>query len=102
MIRILNSEFDLARLMPGEEELVVAFVPTNRDIYRMLQSCHKLKAVYIHPDTFKDMPCVGQTLLYMQKVELVVDDAVPKSLSEQEKGAGKTQSHPASLVVVGR
>jgi len=106
MMRILNSEFDLARLTPGEEELVVAFVPTNRNIYRMLQSCHRLKTVYIHPDTFKEMPCVGQTLLYMQKVELVVDDAVPKSLSEQGSGADKAQkaepSHPAGLVVSGR
>jgi hypothetical protein len=63
MMRILNSEFDLARLLPSDEELAVAFVPTNREIYRMLQACHKLKTVYIHPDTFKEFPCVGQTLL---------------------------------------
>jgi hypothetical protein len=83
MMRTLNSEFDLARLMPCDEELVITFVPTNRDIYRILQSCHKLKTIYIHPDTFKEMPCVGQTLLYMQKVELVVDDGVHKNASEK-------------------
>jgi hypothetical protein len=79
MLRTLNSEFDLARLMPCDEELVIAFVPTNREIYRVLQACHQLKTVYVHPDTFKEMPCVGQTLFYMQKVKLVVDANVPKS-----------------------
>ncbi|HOO52769.1 MAG TPA: DUF1699 family protein [Methanothrix sp.] len=79
MLRTLDSEFDLARLMPCDEELVISFVPTNRDIYRILQSCHKLKTIYIRPDLFKEMPCVGQTLLYMQNVELVVDDDVPKN-----------------------
>ena len=80
-MRTLNSEFDLARLTPCDEELVVAFVPTNRDIYRILQACHKLKTIYIHPDNFKEMPCVGQTLLYMQKVKLVVDGDVHKNSS---------------------
>ncbi len=83
IMRTLNSEFDLARLMPCDEELVVAFVPTNRDIYRILQACHKLKTIYIHPDNFKEMPCVGQTLLYMQKVELVVDGDVHKNSSKR-------------------
>jgi hypothetical protein len=106
MMRILNSEFDLARLMPSDEELVVAFVPTNRDIYRMLQACHKLKTIYIHPETFKELPCVGQTLLYMQKVELVVDGDVPKNPSLREDSAGENQEttppRPASLVMVSR
>ncbi len=84
MLRTLNSEVDLGRLNPRDEELVMAFVPTNREIYRVLQACHQLKTVYIHPDTFKEMPCVGQTLLYMQKVKLVVDANVPKS-SQKER-----------------
>lgn len=79
MLRTLESEGDLARLAPSDEELVIAFVPTNRDIYRVLQACHQLKTVYVHPDTFKEMPCVGQTLFYMQKVKLVVDVSYPKS-----------------------
>ncbi|HII06023.1 MAG TPA: DUF1699 family protein [Methanotrichaceae archaeon] len=108
MLRTLNSEFDLARLMPCDEELVIAFVPTNRDIYRILQTCHKLKSVYIHPDTFKEMPCVGQTLLYMQKVELVVDDDVPESPSQQggyaaqNKEEAPTKARPSRLVLVSR
>jgi hypothetical protein len=77
MLKILNSELDLVRLVPGDEEIVICFVPTNRDIYRMLQACHNLKALYVHPDIFKLMPCVGQTLLYMQKVELVVEGNIP-------------------------
>lgn len=79
MLRTLRSEADLAHLAPSDEELVMAFVPTNREIYRVLQACHQLKTVYVHPDTFKEMPCVGQTLFYMQKVKLVVDASYPKS-----------------------
>lgn len=85
MPRTLSSEFDLAGLMPCDEELVIAFVPTNREIYRVLQACHQLKTIYVHPDTFKQMPCVGQTLLYMQKVRLVVDASVSKSSPQQEE-----------------
>lgn len=106
MMRILNSEFDLARLLPSDEELAIAFVPTNREIYRMLQACHKLKTVYIHPDTFKEFPCVGQTLFYMQKVELVVDGDVPKVLSagggEASKNQDATPPHPVAPVMAGR
>lgn len=106
MMRILNSEFDLVRLLPSDEELAVAFVPTNRDIYRMLQACHKLKTIFIHPDTFKELPCVGQTLLYMQKVELVVDGDVPKALSARGEGASKNQDAnpppPVIPVLAGR
>ncbi len=95
-MRTLNSEFDLARLMPCDEELVIAFVPTNRDIYRILQACHKLKTVYIHPDTFKEMPCVGQTLLYMQKVELVVNGDVHKNSSQQGDYTAQNQEETPS------
>lgn len=108
MLRTLNSEFDLARLMPCDEELVIAFMPTNRDIYRILQACHKLKTVYIHPDTFKEMPCVGQTLLYMQKVELVVDGDIPESPSQhrgytaQNKEEDPTKARLSRLVMVTR
>ncbi len=108
MLRTLNSEFDLARLMPYDEVLIIAFVPTNRDIYRILQACHKLKTVYIHPDTFKVMPCVGQTLLYMQRVELVVDSDVPKSSSQlRSYTTQKQEENPANasltrLIMVAR
>jgi hypothetical protein len=87
MRRTLNSEVDLARLTPCDEEVVIAFVPTNREIYRVLQACHLLKTVYVHPDTFKEMPCVGQTLFYMQKVKLVVDANVPKSSPQEREAA---------------
>jgi hypothetical protein len=87
MLRTLNTEVDLARLNPCDDELVIAFVPTNREIYRVLQACHQLKTVYVHPDTFKEMPCVGQTLFYMQKVKLVVDANVPKSSPQEREDA---------------
>ena len=110
MPRTLSSEFDLARLMPCDEELVIAFVPTNREIYRVLQACHQLKTIYVHPDTFKQMPCVGQTLLYMQKVKLVVDAGVAKSSphvekeedAPQKKEEARTQSQISRLVMVTR
>jgi len=85
MLRTLNSELDLMRLLPSDEEIAISFLPTNRDIYRMLQACHNLKAVYVHPDIFKAMPCVGQTLLYMQGVELMVDGDLPHTPSQLEE-----------------
>jgi hypothetical protein len=90
MQRTLNSEVDLPRLTPCDEELAIAFVPTNREIYRVLQACHQLKTVYVHPDTFKEMPCVGQTLFYMQNVKLVVDVNVPKSSPQGSEDALKS------------
>jgi hypothetical protein len=110
MLRTLKSELDLARLKPCDEELVIAFVPTNRDIYRVLQACHTLKTVYVHPDTFKEMPCVGQTLLYMQKVKLVVDANVSKKNSPQQEDdtpqdkeeEAPAQTHIARLVMIAR
>jgi len=106
MARTLNSEFDLMRLAPCDEELIIAFVPSNRDIYRMLQACHKLKTVYIHPDYLKEMPCVGQTLLYMQKVEICVDDGASKSPSRgsgytsQNKDGTPAEAHHSEVMMI--
>ncbi|MCR3884287.1 DUF1699 family protein [Methanotrichaceae archaeon M04Ac] len=108
MTRTLNSEFDLMRLAPCDEELIIAFMPSNRDIYRILQTCHKLKTVRIHPDTLKEMPCVGQTLLYMQKVEISVDDGVPKSPSRgsgytsQKKDETPAEAHHSGVMIIAR
>ncbi|UEC42207.1 MAG: hypothetical protein METHAR1v1_430011 [Methanothrix sp.] len=108
MLRTLNSELDLTHLLPGDEEIAISFVPTNRDIYRMLQACHNLKAIYVHPDIFKVMPCVGQTLLYMQEVELVVDGDLLPTPSQLEEGASlredeaPPQSSSAGVVLVSR
>ncbi|MDF0591518.1 DUF1699 family protein [Candidatus Methanocrinis natronophilus] len=104
MLRTLNSELDLTCLLPGDEEVAISFVPTNRDIYRMLQACHNLKAVYVHPDIFKVMPCVGQTLLYMQEVKLVVDGDLPPTPSQMEDEADlredETPPQPSTAGVV--
>lgn len=75
--RTLNSETDLILLNADDEELTLTFVPTNRDIYKILLACPRLKKICIHPHVLNRMPCIGQTLLYMQKVTVVADDYIP-------------------------
>jgi len=75
-MQTLNSEFDLIQLSPNDKELAVAFVLTNRDICTILQNCPRLKTVYVHPMTLEKMPCVGQTLMHMQKISVVADEDI--------------------------
>ena len=104
----MNSELDLMSLVPDIEEIMICFVPTNRDIYRILQACHNIKALYVHPDIFKLMPCVGQTLLYMQKVELVVDGNIPNHPSRlgdeacQNEYEARPRPRAAGVVMLSR
>ncbi|TRZ69080.1 MAG: DUF1699 family protein [Methanothrix sp.] len=75
--RTLNSDTDLNLLNAGDEELTLTFIPTNHDIYKILLACPRLKKICIHPHILNRMPCIGQTLLYMQKVAVVTNDYIP-------------------------
>ncbi|MHC1631375.1 MAG: hypothetical protein ACXQT4_03640 [Methanotrichaceae archaeon] len=56
-------------------------MPTNLDIYRILQAYPRLKTICVHPAIFKKIPCGGQTILYMQNVNMVVDENVSEDIS---------------------
>jgi len=86
-MQTLDSGLDLVQVNSCDEDLAITFVPTNYEIYRILQVYPNLKEIYVEPCVFEKMPCAGQTLLYMQKVNVIVDDPSIERLSEKGDAA---------------
>jgi hypothetical protein len=76
-MKTLHSERNLSWLGTYDEKLGFDFVLSNRDIYKVIQACPKLKITFAHQSLLERMPCLDQKLLSMQKIEVVDEDENP-------------------------
>lgn len=70
-IRVVSSREEIAALMPNETHVHLAFLPSNKDIFKLLERCPKVSVIQI-PKSYHGM--LSQAMCYfleMQRIQLI-------------------------------
>jgi hypothetical protein len=73
-IRIVSSKDDISDLMRRDQTIHLAFRASSTDMFKLLQSSPRLRAVQVPPSYYKNMPNTGRTFLETQGVEIIEGD----------------------------
>jgi hypothetical protein len=73
-IRILSSKDDINDLTRNDQTVHLAFRASSTDMFKLLQSSPRLRAVQVPPSYYKNMPNTGRAFLETQGVEIIEGD----------------------------
>ena len=73
-IRVVSSKEEISSLGDAEEIVHLAFRPSNKDIFVLVQTCPNLKAIHIPSSYIKTISKSTQMFLEMQNVALLEGD----------------------------
>lgn len=73
-IRVVSSKKEIEELNRNEQMIHLAFRASNTDIFRLLQSCPRIRAIQVPSSYYKTMSHAGQMFLEMQGVEIIEGD----------------------------
>jgi hypothetical protein len=73
-IRVVSSKDEIVSLDNNEEIVHLAFRPSNKDIFELVQKCSNLKAIHIPSSYKKTISTSTQMFLEMQNVALLEGD----------------------------
>jgi hypothetical protein len=73
-LRVVSSKKEIDELNRNEQMVHLAFRASNTDIFRLLQSCPRLRAIQIPTSYHRTMSRAGQMFLEMQGVDLIEGD----------------------------
>ena len=73
-IRVISSKEEINSLGTGEKIIHLAFRPSNKDIFSLVQSCPNVKAIHIPSSYIKTISGSTKIFLEMQGVALLEGD----------------------------
>jgi hypothetical protein len=73
-IRVVSSKEEINSLGTGEKIIHLAFRPSNKDIFALVQSCPNVKAIHIPSSYIKTISGSTKIFLEMQGVALLEGD----------------------------
>jgi hypothetical protein len=73
-IRIVSSKDDIKDITKTDHTVHLAFRASCTDMFRLLQSCPRLRAVQVPPSYYKNMPNTGRAFLETQGVKIIEGD----------------------------
>lgn len=73
-IRVVSSKEEINSLGTGEKIIHLAFRPSNKDIFSLVQSCPNVKAIHIPSSYIKTISGSTRIFLEMQGVALLEGD----------------------------
>ena len=73
-IRVVSSKEEIATLESNEEMIHLAFRPSNKDIFQLVQRCEDLKAIHIPTSYKKTISTSTLMFLEMQGIALLEGD----------------------------
>jgi hypothetical protein len=73
-IRIVSSKEDINDLTRNDQTIHLAFRASSTDMFKLLQSSPRLRAVQVPPSYYKNMPNTGRAFLETQGVEIIEGD----------------------------
>ncbi len=73
-IRVVSSKEEIGSLDKGEKIIHLAFRPSNKDIFALVQSCPNMKAIHIPSSYMKTISNSVKMFLEMQGVALLEGD----------------------------
>ncbi len=73
-IRVVSSKDEINDLSPSEKIIHLAFRPSNKDIFALVKTCPRVKAVHIPSSYIKTISNSTKMFLEMQGIELLEGD----------------------------
>jgi hypothetical protein len=73
-LRVVSSRSEIEDLSRAEQIVHLAFRASNTDIFRLLQSCPRVRAIQVPPSYRRTLSQAGEMFLEMQGVELIEGD----------------------------
>ncbi len=73
-IRVVSSKEEINSLGQGEKIIHLAFRPSNKDIFALVQSCPNVKAIHIPSSYIKTISHSTKMFLEMQGIALLEGD----------------------------
>ncbi len=73
-IRVVSSRNEILSLNPDEKIVHLAFRPSNKDIFLLVETCPKLEVIQIPKSYKKTVSRAIEMFLEMQKVQLLEGD----------------------------
>ncbi|VVB94391.1 Uncharacterised protein [uncultured archaeon] len=73
-IRVVSSKEEIESLSKGEKIIHIAFRPSNKDIFALVQKCPEVKAIHIPGSYMKTISDSTKMLLKMQDIALLEGD----------------------------
>ncbi|MGC9515134.1 DUF1699 family protein [Methanocrinis sp.] len=73
-IRIVSSKDDINDITRNDQTVHLAFRASTTDMFKLLQSSPRLRAVQVPPSYYKNMPSTGRAFLETQGVDIIEGD----------------------------
>jgi hypothetical protein len=73
-IRVVSSKEEINSLGPGEKIIHLAFRPSNKDIFALVQACPNVKAIHIPSSYIRTISNSTKMFLEMQGISLLEGD----------------------------
>ena len=73
-IRVVSSKEEINSLGPGERIIHLAFRPSNKDIFALVQACPNVKAIHIPSSYIRTISNSTKMFLDMQGIALLEGD----------------------------
>jgi hypothetical protein len=73
-IRVVSSKDDINDLTRNDQTIHLAFRASSTDMFKLLQSSPRLRAIQVPPSYYKNMPNTGRAFLETQGVEIIEGD----------------------------
>lgn len=73
-IRVVSSKEEISSLGAGEKIIHLAFRPSNKDIFTLVQACPNVKAIHIPSSYIKSISNSARMFLDMQGIALLEGD----------------------------
>jgi hypothetical protein len=73
-IRVVSSKEEIASLGAGEKIIHLAFRPSNKDIFALVQTCPNVKAIHVPSSYIKTISGSTRMFLEMQGISLLEGD----------------------------
>lgn len=73
-IRVVSSKDEISTLNPSEKIVHLAFRPSNKDIFTLVNTCPNVKAIHVPSSYIKTVSNSMRMFLQMQNVSLLEGD----------------------------
>jgi hypothetical protein len=70
-IRVISSREEISKLNPGEHIVHVAFRPSNKDIFELVETCPKIEIIQLPPSYRRTVSQSIKMFLEMQRIQLI-------------------------------
>jgi hypothetical protein len=75
-IRVISSRGEISELNPGEHIVHVAFRPSNKDIFELVETCPKIEIIQVPPSYRRTISQSIKMFLEMQRIQLIEGDVL--------------------------